>query len=145
MSHLSFGRRRPHPIEDSAWKTICAFPFLTGASLSLLTLVAIVSGLEGGSVVVLEVAKLARMYRYRSLVAEAINDQETTASLRQDMVKAHNLASLRRDVDCQATLLNLLLRDLLLHSQSKLVVFIICQVGIAHTSQSNFCPLHPPP
>jgi 26S proteasome regulatory subunit N3 len=88
---------------------------------------------------------LARMYRYRSLVAEAINDQETTASLRQDMVKAHNLASLRRDVDCQATLLNLLLRDLLLHSQSKLVVFIICQVGIAHTSQSNFCPLHPPP
>jgi hypothetical protein len=117
MSHLSFGRRRPHPIEDSAWKTICAFPFLTGASLSLLTLVAIVSGLEGGSVVVLEVAKLARMYRYRSLVAEAINDQETiTASLRQDMVKAHNLASLCRDVDCQATLLSLLLRDLLLHS-----------------------------
>jgi hypothetical protein len=63
---------------------------------------------------------LARMYRYRALVAEAMKNDGTTASLRQDMVKAHNLACLRRDVDSQATLLNLMLRDLLLHSQSKL-------------------------
>jgi hypothetical protein len=64
---------------------------------------------------------LARMYRYRSLVVEAMKNDGITASLRQDMVKAHNLACLRRDVDSQATLLNLMLRDLLLHSQSKLV------------------------
>ena len=64
---------------------------------------------------------LARMYRYRSLVAEEMKNNEIIASLRQDMIKAHNLACLRRDVDCQATLLNLMLRDLLLHSQSKFV------------------------
>ena len=63
---------------------------------------------------------LARMYRYRSLVAEALKDAEIDASLRQDMVKAHNTACLRRDVDCQATLLNLMLRDLLNNSQSRL-------------------------
>ena len=60
------------------------------------------------------------MYRYRSLVAEALKDAEIDASLRQDMVKAHNTACLRRDVDCQATLLNLMLRDLLNNSQSRL-------------------------
>jgi hypothetical protein len=61
---------------------------------------------------------LARMYRYRSLVAEEIGDVATTIALRQDMSIAHNLACLRRDVDSQATLLNLMLRDLLSHSQS---------------------------
>mmetsp|Transcript_25225 Transcript_25225/g.38713 ORF Transcript_25225/g.38713 Transcript_25225/m.38713 type:complete len:520 (-) Transcript_25225:141-1700(-) len=60
---------------------------------------------------------LARMYRYRSLVAESLDDDTITVVFRQDMAKAHNLACLRRDVDCQATLLNLMLRDLLLHSQ----------------------------
>lgn len=62
---------------------------------------------------------LARMYRYRSLVAEGLKDTEIDASLRQDMVKAHNMACLRRDVDSQATLLNIMLADLLNHSQSK--------------------------
>lgn len=70
---------------------------------------------------------LARMYRYRSLVAEHCNDAQMTTALRQDMIKAHNLASLRRDVDCQATLLNLMLRDLLLHSQSKSSNIHSCQ------------------
>jgi len=60
---------------------------------------------------------LARMYRYRSLVAEGLKDTEIDASLRQDMVKAHNMACLRRDVDSQATLLNIMLADLLDHSQ----------------------------
>ena len=62
---------------------------------------------------------LARMYRYRALVAEAIGDPALDSSLRQDMVKAHNMACLRRDVDSQATLLNLMLHDLLTNSQSK--------------------------
>jgi hypothetical protein len=65
---------------------------------------------------------LARMYRYRSLVADALKDPTMDASLRQDMAKAHNMACLRRDVDSQATLLNLMLRDLLLHDQGKFVV-----------------------
>jgi len=61
---------------------------------------------------------LARMFRLRSLAAESITTSgDLAAGLRVDMAKAHNLACLRRDVDCQATLLNLMLRDLLLHSQ----------------------------
>jgi hypothetical protein len=76
---------------------------------------------------------LARMYRYRSLVAEEMKNHEITASLRQDMIKAHNLACLRRDVDCQATLLNLMLRDLLLHSQSKFFSSFVNAVKIEHS------------
>lgn len=61
---------------------------------------------------------LARMYRYRSLVAESLmSDPNLAANLRQDMVRAHGMASLRRDVDTQATLLNLMLHDLLNASQ----------------------------
>ena len=62
---------------------------------------------------------LARLYRYRSWVGEHLGDAAQTTMLREDLVKAHNLACLRRDVDSQATLLNLMFRDLLLHSQSK--------------------------
>jgi 26S proteasome regulatory subunit N3 len=62
---------------------------------------------------------LARMYRYRSLLAEELKDPSVIAGIRRDMTTAHNMACLRRDVDCQATLLNLMLRDLLIHSQSK--------------------------
>mmetsp|Transcript_89535 Transcript_89535/g.175242 ORF Transcript_89535/g.175242 Transcript_89535/m.175242 type:complete len:521 (+) Transcript_89535:68-1630(+) len=60
---------------------------------------------------------LARLYRYRSLLAEELKDVGVTATIRRDMTIAHNMACLRRDVDCQATLLNLMLRDLLIHSQ----------------------------
>lgn len=62
---------------------------------------------------------LARLYRYRSLVADAVKDPNTTLHLRGEMSKAHNMACLRRDFDSQATLLNLMLRDLLQHSQSE--------------------------
>ena len=62
---------------------------------------------------------LARLYRYRSLVADSMKDPAITIGLRQVLAKAHNMACLRRDVDCQATLLNLMLRDLLLHSQGE--------------------------
>jgi len=62
---------------------------------------------------------LARMYRLRSLAAESLNDPNVVASLRIATTKAYNVASLRRDVDTQATLLNCLLRDLIRNSQSK--------------------------
>lgn len=61
---------------------------------------------------------LARMYRYRSLVAESLNDETKTVQIRENLAEAHVLATLRRDVDTQATVLNLMLRDLLIHSQS---------------------------
>lgn len=60
---------------------------------------------------------LARMFRFRSLVAETLKEPGMAAALRQDMARAHNMACLRRDFDCQATLLNLMLRDLLNNSQ----------------------------
>lgn len=63
---------------------------------------------------------LARMYRLRALVVSS------DTSLRADMAKAHNMASLRRDVDTQATLLNCMLRDLLKCSQSKFLNYRYC-------------------
>lgn len=72
-----------------------------------------VSGVSASSLYPL----LARMFRYRSLAAEALKDPSTNADLRRDMAKAHNMACLRRDVDCQSTLLNLMLRDLLSNAQ----------------------------
>lgn len=56
---------------------------------------------------------LARMHRYRALVAEIMPG----VSIRDSMVNAHSVACLRRDVDSQATLLNLILRDLLCCNQ----------------------------
>jgi hypothetical protein len=61
---------------------------------------------------------LARLYRYRSLLVESVPTM--TVDLRQDMVQAHGNACMRRDVDTQATLLNLMLHDLLNASQGKL-------------------------
>lgn len=52
---------------------------------------------------------LARIYRYRSLVSIDLPN----VYLRDDLVHAHSVACLRRDVDSQATLLNLILSDLL--------------------------------
>lgn len=62
---------------------------------------------------------LARMYRLRALAAESQGDPIIAANLRVDMAKAHNMATLRRDVDSQATLLNCMLRDLLRNKQGK--------------------------
>ena len=62
---------------------------------------------------------MARMYRLRALVAESINDSSAYEILRQDMAHAYNMATLRRDVDTQATLLNCMLRDLVQSSQGK--------------------------
>lgn len=71
---------------------------------------------------------LARMYRYRSLNADSLvsSDPTLAANLRQDMVRAHGMACLRRDVDTQATLLNLMLHDLLNASQgTSMEVFVV--------------------
>ena len=62
---------------------------------------------------------LARLYRYHALVAESLPN----VNIRDEMVHAHSLACLRRDVDSQATLLNLILRDLLSSHQGKVLQF----------------------
>ena len=78
---------------------------------------------------------LARMFRLRSLVAESLTDPGMAAALRQDMARAHNMACLRRDFDCQATLLNLMLRDLLQNSQGS---FLDINCFVIATSLSSF-------
>jgi hypothetical protein len=63
---------------------------------------------------------LARLYRYQSLVAEHcapgfhLQQQE-----RAGLVQAHRMAVIRKDVDTQAVLLNILLRDLLNANQGE--------------------------
>jgi len=73
---------------------------------------------------------LARMFRMRSLAAEQLEkvDPSLAAALRQDMARAHNMACLRRDFDCQATLLNLMLRDLLNNSQGRLKKYLYLRI-----------------
>jgi 26S proteasome regulatory subunit N3 len=63
---------------------------------------------------------LARLVRWRALVIEQRLPAKA-APLRQVMAQAYNMATLRRDADTQATLLNCMLRDLLHSSQSKFV------------------------
>ena len=63
---------------------------------------------------------LSRLYRWRSLIVESAKNPALDAQLMADMAKAHNLATLRRDVDTQATLLNCMLRNLLHYSQGKI-------------------------
>ena len=67
---------------------------------------------------------LARLIRWRSLVVEHM-PLKVTAALRPQLAQAYNLASLRRDADTQATLLNCMLRDLLHSSQSKVLYRLI--------------------
>jgi hypothetical protein len=62
---------------------------------------------------------LARLIRWRSLVAEALDSPQIDAQLRPTLSKAHNIATVRRDVETQAVCLNCMLRDLIRYSQSK--------------------------
>jgi len=80
---------------------------------------------------------LARLYRYRSLLADSMKDPSITLSLRQVMAKAHNMACLRRDVDSQATLLNLMLRDLLLHSQVEQANKLLSNATFPESASNN--------
>ena len=60
---------------------------------------------------------LARLYRYRSLLIDS--DPTMIVDLREDLVQAYGTACMRRDIDTQATLLNLMLHDLLNVAQGK--------------------------
>mmetsp|Transcript_26483 Transcript_26483/g.30318 ORF Transcript_26483/g.30318 Transcript_26483/m.30318 type:complete len:513 (-) Transcript_26483:37-1575(-) len=81
---------------------------------------------------------LARLYRYRSLVAES--NPQMAMSLRGDMIKSHSLASLRRDVDSQATLLNLMMHDLLNVSQVEQAQKLLANSTFPDSASNNqFC------
>jgi len=88
---------------------------------------------------------LARMYRLYALAVETAQSTTTTAAatveesayLRDDMVKAHSLACLRRDVDSQATLLNLIFRDLLSHDQVEQAHKLLSNSTFPETASHN--------
>eukprot|EP00978_Attheya_sp_CCMP212_P047163 scaffold421244_cov58-Attheya_sp.AAC.8 len=61
---------------------------------------------------------LARLYRFQSLTAS----DDYSSHLRPAIVHAHRMSCLRRDVDTQATLLNIMLHDLLNVSQVQLLM-----------------------
>lgn len=63
---------------------------------------------------------LARLYRLQSLVAESCNvNFGLEMGQRQHLLNAHRMAVIRRDVDTQATLLNIMLCDLLRSNQGE--------------------------
>jgi len=80
---------------------------------------------------------LARLYRYRSLIADSMKDPAVTTALRNVMAKAHNMACLRRDVDSQGTLLNLMLRDLLEHSQVEQANKLLSNATFPESASNN--------
>ncbi|KAL3903387.1 MAG: hypothetical protein SGILL_010465 [Bacillariaceae sp.] len=80
---------------------------------------------------------LARLYRYRSLVADEVKDPNMTLYLRTEMSKAHNMACLRRDFDSQATLLNQMLRDLLQHSQIEQAHKLLSNATFPESASNN--------
>jgi len=80
---------------------------------------------------------LARLYRYRSLVADSMKEPSVTLGLREVLAKAHNMACLRRDVDCQATLINLMLRDLLEHSQVEQANKLLSNATFPESASNN--------
>lgn len=85
---------------------------------------------------------LGRLYRLRSMAAEhALGSANASAEyLRQDLVSAHRLACLRRDVDTQATTLNLMLRDLLASNQVEQAHKLIANSTFPETASNNqFC------
>lgn len=113
MVRLSWREKRSADAYDLAQKTVAILTKHVNVAASNVTNA---SGPTMASLFPL----LARMYRYRSLVAESLPDNLQIAhGLREDMIKAHGMATLRRDIDSQATLLNLMLHDLLNSSQGK--------------------------
>jgi 26S proteasome regulatory subunit N3 len=82
---------------------------------------------------------LGRLYRLRSMSAEhALGSAVASAEyLRQDLVHAHRMACLRRDVDTQATVLNLMLRDLLALNQVEQAQKLIANSTFPETASNN--------
>lgn len=82
---------------------------------------------------------LARLYRYRALAAEAAFEPVALASriYRADLVRAHRNACLRRDVDTQATTLNLLLRGFLADRETEQAQKLLTNATFPSMEASN--------
>mmetsp|Transcript_10393 Transcript_10393/g.15728 ORF Transcript_10393/g.15728 Transcript_10393/m.15728 type:complete len:646 (-) Transcript_10393:369-2306(-) len=82
---------------------------------------------------------LARLYRYQSLVMESPAKREEAVPVleRGDLVGAHRMAVVRRDVDTQATLLNIMLRDLLQANQVEQAQKLLANSTFPTTASNN--------
>lgn len=82
---------------------------------------------------------LARLYRYQALVAEHTTTP-TSMEYRSHWMEAHRMACLRRDTDTSATLLNLLLRDLLHADQVEQAHKLLSNSSFPDAASNNqFC------
>lgn len=78
---------------------------------------------------------LARLYRYQSLLAEKCASEGVEQ--RVELAYAHRMAVLRRDVDTQATLLNLMLRELLNSHQVEQAQKLLTTSNFPETASNN--------
>jgi 26S proteasome regulatory subunit N3 len=79
---------------------------------------------------------LARFYRYQSLLVERCGS-DNGEEQRVEMAYAHRVAVLRRDVDTQATLLNLMLRELLNANQVEQAQKLLSSSNFPDTASNN--------
>lgn len=93
---------------------------------------------------------LARLFRYRCLVAAKLvgggKIQLDAEALRSELITAYRLACLRRDVDTQSTVLNLILQELLNADQSELLKPPVAFPHFIHSCASFSpcpCAYHP--
>lgn len=81
---------------------------------------------------------LARLYRFQSLVAESCAPGFHLESIKRgELVNAHRMAVIRRDVDTQATLLNIMLRDLLNANQVEQAQKLLANSSFPTTASNN--------
>lgn len=81
---------------------------------------------------------LARLYRYQGLVSESIGSGFfIQGDRREQLVHAHRMAVMRRDVDTQATLLNLMLRELLNADQVEQAQKLLANSTFPESSSNN--------
>lgn len=81
---------------------------------------------------------LARLYRYQSLVAENCSPGfHLEHGQRAELVNAHRMAVIRRDVDTQATLLNIMLRDLLNANQVEQAQKLLANSSFPELASNN--------
>jgi hypothetical protein len=81
---------------------------------------------------------LARLYRYQSLVAEhCAPGFHLEQQQRAGLVQAHRMAVIRKDVDTQAVLLNIMLRNLLNANQGREILLLLLLLLLVLLSWSH--------
>jgi hypothetical protein len=91
---------------------------------------------------------LSRLYRYQGLVSESMEGAVLMKGARKEqLIHAHRMAVVRRDIDTQATILNLMLRELLnsdegesdyaLHARSECILYCLHVISVCQFTLTN--------